>query len=244
LLSYEFFGNFSKDVAVLAGQDLNASGGTLYSPQYVVGGPWNSTLSVVNLDSAPGTVSFALIGDNGTQIGATQTVAISGNGKIYVSDPAFFLGSAPTQVTSGYVQVTSNNVRLSGSVVFSDAINGTFTAALPLVSTLQQSEVLSHVASSSTFFTGLAILNPNGTDANVTIEIHTAAGQLDSSVTQVVPAGNRVSKLLTEFFPALVGQDRSSGYIVVKADKGLACFGLFGTNTLSAISAIPTQSVQ
>ncbi len=241
LIPYEFFGNVSKDVAVLAGQDLNGGATTLYSPQYVVGGPWNSTLSIVNLGSAAGMVTLKLVGDDGTQIGSTKTVPIAASGKIFVSDPAFFLGSAPTQVTQGYVLATSSGVMLSGSVVFSDAAQGTFITSLPLVSTLQQSQVLSQVASNGTFFTGVAIMNPNTTDATVRIDVYTSTGQLDQSVVLILPAGRRMSRLLTDYFPALVGQNRSSGYIKVTSNQGVACFGVFGTTTLSVLSAIPAQ---
>ncbi len=241
LIPYEYFGNVSKDVAILAGQDLNGGATTLYSPQYVVGGPWNSTLSIVNLGSTAGTVTLKLLSDGGSQMGTTQTLPIAGNGKIFVSDPAFFFGLAPTQVSQGYVVVTSSGIRLSGNVVFSDALQGNFITSLPLVSTLQQSLVLSQVASNGTFFTGLAILNPNSTDATVTIDVYTSTGQLDQSLTRTLPAGNRVSRLLTDYFPALVGQNRSSGYIKVTSSQGVACIGVFGTNTLSVLSAIPAQ---
>jgi hypothetical protein len=240
LLPYEFFGNISKDVAVLAGQDLNAGSTTLYSPQYVAGGGLNSSLSIVNLDSTSGTVTLTWFKDDGSQI-STKGVSINANGKIYVSDPSFFLGSSPIQTTAGYVKVTSSGVRLSGNVVFFDAINGIFSTALPLVSTLQQSVVLSHVASNASYFTGLAILNPNSADTTVQIQLYTAAGQLDTSVTKVIPAGHRISQVLTEYFPALAGQDRTSGYIKVIADNGIASFGVFGTTSLSVLSAIPAQ---
>jgi len=199
---------------------------------------------VVNLDSIPGSVNLELIGDDGSQIGTNRVVPIAVGGKIYVTGADFFLGSAPSGLTQGYLRVTSNGVRLSGSVTFSDAVNGTFAAALPLVSTLAKSQILSHVASNSLFFTGLAILNPGGSDANVTIDVYTDTGQKYETLTQVVRAGHRVSQLLTEYFPSLVGQDRSSGYIKVTADEGIACFGLFGTSSLSALSAIPTQPTQ
>ena len=116
--------------------------------------------------------------------------------------------------------------------------------ALPLVSTLQQSLVLSHVASNGTYFTGLSILNPNNTNANVKIDVYTSDGTLDKSTTQAIPAGHRVSRLLTEYFPDLVGQNRTSGYVRVNSDIGVACFGVFGTQRLSVLSAIPAQLVQ
>ena len=244
LLAYEFFGNTGKDVAVLAGQDLKGGATSLYSPQYTVGGNLKSELSIMNLDSIPGTVTLVFKGENGAQIGASQVLPIAPYGKIYVSDSAFFLGSAPSQILTGYVQVTSSGIRLSGSVVFSDAIQGVFTTALPLVSTLQQELVLSHVASNDTFFTGLAIVNPNLVDATIHVQVYTASGQPDQSTTLLVPAGHGVSRVLTELFPGLAGQSRTSGYVRISSDQGIACFGVFGTNTLSVLSAIPAQVVR
>jgi hypothetical protein len=49
------------------------------------------------------------------------------------------------------------------------------------------------------------------------------------------------SKLLTEFFPALVGQDLASGYILINSTQPIASFSLFGTNSSSVLSAIPPQ---
>jgi len=48
---------------------------------------------------------------------------------------------------------------------------------------------------------------------------------------------------LSQYFPDLEGQDIASGYIRVTADKGVASFALFGTRTLSVLSAIPPQVV-
>ena len=242
LISYEHFGIVARDLAVLAGQDQSGGATTLYSPQYVVGGPWNSTLSIVNLDSAAGTVTLKLVGDDGLPIGTTKTLPIAGNGKVFVSDPAFFLGASPTQLTEGYVVVTSSGVRLSGDVVFLDAAQSTFITSLPLVSTLQQSQVFSHIASNDIFWTGLAIVNPYGKDANVRIDVYQSSGQRDMSLTVVIPAGHRVSRLLTEFFPSLGGQSRSSGYFRITSDQSVACFGIFGTNSLSVVAAIPAQA--
>jgi hypothetical protein len=243
LLPYELFGRNSKDFAVVAGQDLNNGSAALYSPQYVVGGPYRSTLSLVNLDPTPGTVTLALMGDDGLQIGNTQTLAVAAGGKIFVSDQTFFQGASsnPSQLTQGYVKVTSDGVRLSGDIVYSATAQGAFSTALPLVSSLLQSMVLGHVASNDTYFTGLSILNPNTTGTSVEIDLYDSSGQLERTVTQSIGGGQRTSRLLTEYFPALVGQDRHSGYIKISADQNIACFAVFGTSSLSVLSAIPAQ---
>ncbi len=45
------------------------------------------------------------------------------------------------------------------------------------------------------------------------------------------------------YFPDLIGQDISSGYVRLTADKGVASFALFGPNNLSVLSAVPPQVV-
>lgn len=103
------------------------------------------------------------------------------------------------------------------------------------------SVVFGHVASNSTYFTGIAILNANETDATATIEVYDRNGRLVRTKTELIGARRRVSKLLTQYFEDLAGQEMASGYIKVTADKGVAGFALFGTQNLSVLSAIPPQ---
>ena len=219
---------------------------TLYSPQYVVGGVLRSTLSIVNLDNVGGVVTLRMVGDNGVQIGATRVVNVAGGGKAYISDQAFFDSTVvtnPGQLRSGYVEVTGANVRLTGSVVFGDAAGSKYIAALPLVSTLWKSVLFSHIASNETSFTGVAVLNPGSAGATVRIELFDSGGKSTGSTTQVLPAGQRTSRLLTEYFPGLVAKDGRPAYFKVTADREVACFALFGSNNLSVLSAIPAQPV-
>jgi hypothetical protein len=139
--------------------------------------------------------------------------------------------------------VTSNGVRLAGSVVFGDVQRSRFSSALPLVSSLLNSAVYAHVASNQVFFTGIAIVNPNASSADVTIEVYDADGLLLVRRVETIPAGQRRSRLLTEYFPSLLGQNRGSGYIKLSADRGIATFALFGAKDLSSLSAIPPQTV-
>ncbi|HYK90301.1 MAG TPA: fibronectin type III domain-containing protein, partial [Acidobacteriota bacterium] len=246
LIAYETTGKDSKDMAILAGQDINAGASRVYSPQYAVGGPWRTTISVVNLDGVSGTLTLKLISDNGLQIGASKFVNIAGGGKVNISDQSFFddsVSNNPGQVVQGYVEITGLGLHLAGSVVFGDALQGTFTSALPLVAALQKSVIFSHVASDSTYFTGLAIVNPNGSSAVATVDLYDSDGKLLASDTRTIPAMWRTSRLLTQYFPSLAGQSRTSGYFKVTVDNGAACFALFGKQDLSVLSAIPGQPI-
>lgn len=232
------------DISALAGQDLTTGGTTLYSPQYVLGGPYRTHLSVLNLDSREGTVQFRFVSEEGYQIGATQYLSIPANGKAYIDDQSFFLEHNAESMVTGYVEILSDGIRLAGSTAFGDINGETFSAALALVSSLQKSVIFSHVASDDLYFTGIAILNPNTSQATATLELYAADGTLIETVSEFIPAGQRKARLLFQYFSHLARNDQISGYVRLISDKPVASFSLFGTHNLSILSAIPPQAVQ
>jgi hypothetical protein len=247
MVPYSYFGEEGHDAAGLNGQDATKGAPQLYSPQYVVGGEdWNTTLSVVNLELTSANVTFRLIGDDGVQIGATKLVSIPAKGKASITDPNFFLNTGD-KLVSGYVDIKSNGAKLAGSVVFGDPQRSRFMSALPLSSTLQSSILFGHVASGQIgdmeYFTGIAMLNPSDAEASAKIELYTRDGRLVTSKTVTIGAWKRKSLLLTEYFDELQGQDIDSGYIRITSNRGLASFALFGTQSLTALSAVPALQV-
>jgi hypothetical protein len=242
VVPFELAGRRMHYLKGLSGLDAHAGSVRLFSPQYAAGGPWRTALSIVNLDAQPDLLTLRMVGDDGVQIGATRIVSIAGQGKVYIDDPSFF-EAAGGHVSQGCVEISSRSVRLAGSVSFADPENSRFAAALPLVSTPQGSMVFSHVASNDTYFTGLALLNTGAREAAASIELYREDGTLAAVTTELIPARHRISRLLTQYFPALLGESWSSGYIRVTSDPGLIGFALFGTHDLSALSAVPAQEV-
>ena len=242
VLPFQLLGKASQYLEGLNGQDRAGGATRLYCPQYVVGGPWRSTISVVNLTDDTGSVTFRLIGDDGVQIGASRVVPISPAGKIYIEDQEFFaLGDGG--IIQGYLEI-SGTMRLSGSVIFGDPARSAFSASLPLVSRLHRSVMFSQVASNDTYFTGIAILNPNSEEAIVTLDLFGSDGTIVATKTDVIPAHARWARVLTQYFPGLEGQNQSSGYIRLTVDREIASFALFGTHDLSVLSAVPPQEIQ
>jgi hypothetical protein len=241
VLPLELLGGKPRDIAVLNGIDANSGSTTLYAPQFVFNNAWRSSLSVINLDSIPGNVTISLIGESGLRI-AEVVLPIDAKGKIRVDTPAFFgnLGDAEVQ---GYLRISSNGIRMAGSSTFGDRDGRACFTALPLVSDLRDSILFSHVASDDVYFTGLAIVNPNDADAIAAIVIYDEEGKIDQYTLEIIPARQRRSKVLTEYFPALNGQIRRSGYIRLMVDRGVASYALFGTKSLSVLSAMPAQAV-
>ena len=177
-------------------------------------------------------------------MGAGRAVAIPANGKVYIDDPGFFLTLDPGAVTAGYVEMVSDGIRIAGSAVFGDINRQSFCSALALISKLQTSVLFSHVASNDLYFTGMAILNPNATDANISLELYAADGTLIERENELIGAGRREARVLTQFFTSLEGKDQTSGYVRLTSDQPIASFALFGTNSLSVLSAIPPQVIQ
>jgi hypothetical protein len=244
VLPFELMQQSAGDFSSLAGQDISAGGTTLYSPQYVLGGAWKTTLSIVNLDAKAGMVTLRFFGEDGTQIGMTRATTMEPHGKLQIDDPDFFAFLDCGQITAGYLEITSDGIRLAGSTVFGDSSGQSFSSALPLVYSLRRSMLFSHVASNDQYFTGIAILNPTTSDAEVTVELHGSDGSLIDVKKELIPARQKKARILTEFFPSLVGKDQASGYIRLASDQPIVSFSLFGTNNLSVLSAIPPQDVQ
>jgi hypothetical protein len=242
VVPFSYFGVTGHDAQGVNGQDATKGASVLYSPQYVVGGPdWRTMVSVVNLDASPADVTFRFIDDNGVQIGSTKFAQIPARGKLWITNQSFFQNVAD-HMTQGYLEIRSNGAPLVGSVVFGDPQKSRYASALPLVSRLQSAVVFGQIASGNVgdrvYFTGLAMLNPSDTDANATIQLYDREGRQVASKVEIIPARRRKSRLLTEYFEGLTGQDIGSGYIRVTADRALASFALFGTkNTLSAVPA-------
>ena len=245
VLPFELMGKPSAYVQGLNGQDATAGGTTLYSPQYVVGGTWRSTLSIVSLDPIPGSIALRLIRDDGTQVGEPRQLEIAGHGKIYIDDQAFFQLDAEAvggdELTEGYVEIVSNGIALVGNVTFGDPLGERFSSSIPLVSRRHERLLFSQVALNEVYFTGIAMLNPTTANATVTVDVFSDTGVLDYSTTEVILAGRRKASLLTEIFPQMAGTSRTSGYIQLRSDVPIASFSLFGTHDLSVLSAVPAQ---
>jgi hypothetical protein len=232
----------SQYVQVLDGQPVSDGATALYSPQYVVGGPWHTTLSVVNLDQGKGTVSFQLFSDDGVELGPLQTQAIAPQGKVWVPD-LWDLVVNDSGIAQGYVRITSDGVKLTGSVLFSyKELNG-FTTALPLLSVLTRSVLYSVSSQDLASYTGIAIVNPGDEILSGSLEVYDQDGILLANPFPLnIPARQRFKGILTDCFPNLAST--STAYLKIKADRDFASYAICGTRILTSLMWIPAQIVR
>jgi hypothetical protein len=90
-----------------------------------------------------------------------------------------------------------------------------------------------------TWFTGLAVVNPNPDPVRVTVEVFDSFGARVgiSQGLDPIPAGGRISRLLSQMVPSLPAM--GSGYFKVHAEQAVYSFAVFGPRSLSSLAAIP-----
>jgi hypothetical protein len=244
VLLFEYMGKPAQYVSALNGQDAAGGGTVLYSPQYAVGGGfWRTTMSIVNLEDRSGVVTLRLVNRDGQQVGSPVTRTIAARGKLSITDQNFFVTAGST-LTEGYVEVRSDGVRLAGNVVFGDPARSQYSSALPLIGQLQTDMLFGQLASDQTYYTGLAIINPSATPVTAHIEVYDELGVIIAEKDETIGAYGSISKTVTPYFSQLVGQNRSRGYIRVRANQGVASFAVFGTHKLDTLSAVPPQAIR
>jgi len=220
-------------------QAANRNGGarTLYSPQFVTGFGYRSSLILVNLDILPASVTLRWINDSGDPIGQPATLTVPPKGRKVISDPAIFQAGTSN---SGYISVESDRP-LTGAVFFGDEAGARMQTALPLVTTGHKDIIYSQVAQNDVYYTGLAVINPGAVEAHLSISVHDEHGAEMGSGSETLGPGSRFSRLLTQIAPA--APSMSKGYFRVKSDQPVFSFAIFGTTTFSVLSAIPAQPV-
>ena len=141
----------------------------------------------------------------------------------------------------GSLRVVADGPGVLGDVVFGDPAGFTNAAALPLQSEPFLEAVFSQVANIPGFFTGLALYVPGDEAAQVLIEVFAPDGSKVGEAMINLAAGTRFSRTVDQLVPTSAGQ--AGGFIRVTSDKGLIGQQLFGTSTLSLLSAVPPKVV-
>ncbi len=243
IAAYEFGGEEDNGFYVLRALAETDAGTVLLCPQFLVGPGWLSQLSAVNLDAISGEVSVEFIGEDGRAIGSARSLTIPPNGKLQLAGGDLF-GIPAGEFREGFLVIRSSGVRLAGNVIFKDAGEERFAAALPLIARPERSQLVGHLATDDEYFTGLAMLNAADTGTTVKLEFYDAGGRLELVAVAGLAAGRRRVGLLTEFFPSLIGANRRFGYVRICSEQPLANYVLSGARDLSFLSAIPSQPVQ
>ncbi len=228
-------------IAMLNAQTLvegSATATKLYSAQLAHGGnAYYTRFNIVNPTTLTTNLTVRAVNEGGGSLASPVSITL-GPGQQYLRDAGQMFGLGSASLVVGSIIVDSTIAGVVGDVSFGDP-TGTaeFRTSLPLDSNPSNFAAFAQVANGAGYFTGFAAFNPNATSAGVDLKIYKADGTLTGTSRFSLPAGGRLSKLLPELVPLSGGQ--VGGYFTLTADQTITSFAVFGTTTLSALSAVP-----
>lgn len=142
----------------------------------------------------------------------------------------------------GSLRIRSDSPTMVGDVMFGDAHEGKYLAALPLQTRAFRRAVFNHVANGLGFFTGLAFYNPSASAAQIQLSARTPEGELAGEHSFSLEPGCRTSQTVSDLVPASNGQ--VGGYILIESSIPIIAQQLFGLSNLSLMSAVPPTVIE
>ena len=217
-------------------------------PQFITGqGGWVSFLGLVNTAQTPQDVVLMAIQDDGTNWDLPQnpvTVTLEANGGWRGTVVELFgITDGPTQLRLGWIDIRS-------PVGFVTAYIGYGNEATPsfgLVAGVEEGaasklQVYSQVAEGSGFFTGLTVVNPSETEADIEFYTLLPDGTTVGRAEFTVPARGRIGRLYRELLPAALGQ--VGGWAYLRSSVDVASAVLFGGVNGFALANVPAATIE
>jgi hypothetical protein len=232
-------------LAMSPGIALSRAAATLYSPQLAAGGGYYTRLSIVNLAGSSTSVTITALDEEGKPHAEADVNPIvrqiSAGGKLDLDVGSAFGFGSDLSVHTGWLKITCDSSgNIAGSASFGDS-NRASSTSLPLLGTAMNQAVFSHIAQNDWYFTGIALLNLTSQPARATLQAFDRNGTPLGSATISLNPGERVSKLVSELTSI---RNQVGGFIRIDSDRDLIMFSIFGTSSLSVLSAIPAQPVR
>ena len=229
--------------AVLRGQAVNEIVSTTRAiiPHFVFGPTYGSTINLVNPTSAPVELEMSALDDRGNTIDTIPMRLLAGEAR-RSSVGEFFRAVImifPPPTFSGYVRIREKNggtFQIVGNVeIFSQQQGGPGAAMFyPLSDTPSSRWLLPFAVSSSPYFTGYAIVNPNElltVQTEVVVEVLDSTGLVRSRSTVSLSPQNRIT--------ALVPPGVNSGYVRFTSNFPVHLLGSIGTLDARQLDQIP-----
>ncbi len=233
--------NSATSIAMLNAQTLvtgSFSASRLYSAQLAHGGDvYYTQLNIVNPTSLTADLVIRAVNESGGTLAPPVSISL-GPGRQYLREVGQMFGLSSASLLVGSLMVESSITGVVGDISFGDPSDeATFRTSLPLDKNPSKFAAFAQVANGAGYFTGFAAFNPSSMSAAVDLKIYKSDGTSTGSTRFTLPAGGRLSKLLPEMVPVSEGQ--VGGYFTLSADQAVTSFAVFGTTSLSALSAVP-----
>jgi DNA-binding beta-propeller fold protein YncE len=230
----------SERMSVLNGFPLGAGlnqATSLFLPQVAHFAGAETFLNLVNMGTDTAMVQLSLHGNTGALVAGPVNVTLE-KAKGSRRDLASLFGlSTQGELVTGWVRIESNQPGIVGNAEVR-AFNGKAMTTIAAQATPSQHFVFSHLVQGFGFSTGLAFLNPGTADALVGVRVYQADGSLSRSMDLPLRAGERVSRLMDEYFS---GFEQAGGRVVVTSNQPVFGLEIFYSNDLEIMSAVPAQ---
>ncbi len=238
----------TKDIAILNAR-VDSPSRTLIFPHIATGGGYATSLFLQNAGAAAQDVKLEYFLDGGGAGAFPVTVQLKPGQVLHNTVQAVF-SLRNQDLQTGWVRATTGTGAevLEGFQVFVSLDAGGITA-LPGRKTPSTRLLQSHIAEQTSIvyrgedlFTGLAILNPGDTSANVTITLVTRESSVLSTSTQTLRPLEKRALLLREMMPEVLGE--TSGTVWIQSNVPIFGLQIFGAWNLAVLSQIPAQSTE
>ena len=202
-----------------------------------------TNLKVLNTSEENRSLTLTAVAEDGSDLAAPVQMNLAA-GEFLEQDAGEVFAFEGDAV--GSLRIVADGEGVIGDIIFGDPVAFNFAASLPLQTETLTEAVFSQVADlPGLFFTGLAFYNPGTVDAEVTIEIIAANGELVGQATRTLEAGKRLSELTSQLVPESAGQ--AGGYVLIRSDQPLIAqiiFGGLGPGGITLFSAVPPTVIQ
>jgi hypothetical protein len=223
---------------------VDEAASTLYFPQAADGGSYITNFVLVNPGAFPATARLELFGNDGSplrfffdgieQSSVDVTLSAKGVARLITNGP----DSAATRV--GWVKVTSSQP-IGGAAIFQTQGGGRITSEAGVADSPLSNHFTSWVSSLGETMSGVAICNPNNSQATITLVLKDTIGNVAISRQLFLPPNGHVASFFSgagQWFPT--GFDEFEGTLEVLSDLPVSAVGMRYDNPgLTVFGTIP-----
>jgi len=256
LSGVEVVGNSTRLAAL--GAFSPGSEARIFFPHYAVGGGTTTQIGIINTSGSPANVTLNAYDNNADLVGTTSfQIAVGGQFLGSVADVFQIPTTGAVQV--GYLIAQGDQPGLMGYTDFTYS-NGSHSAdaSLPADSVPSTgfffSQIANGVASNTgaKFWTGIALVNPYGTQVPYTMTVYDPSGNIIATGNYTLGPHQKVSEVLcypgdsdlnSVFFapnPTLL--NLLHGYVEVSSSYGIIGLAIYYTEDLSQMASVPAQT--
>ncbi len=223
------------DTVAMNGQNVGSQ--TVLTFAHAVNGRLGGTnyttiVGVTNPGTVPQTITIAFNRDHGSSITVNRTIPPNGALRESAADLCGF----PYDFQNGWIRVTGI-APLTGFLAYADAVGGGL-AAVPAAAS-QTKLFFSHIADGPPQWqTGIAILNPGETTAEIDVYAVTPGGGLIGTTHLALEPGNKLANVIHELIPETRGVN--GGFVYIRSSNNVPVYGieLFYTEDLKIVSSV------